>query len=605
MAHSLSPEFPMPLDRISTPHSPVAALLVALLLVSGCNTQPAVSALPVQPVAEAESASIALVPVRPFPTNTLYELLAAEFAGIRNQIEPALEVYINQSHETRDPGVIERAIRIATFVNLPDVVLELAELWVEVEPENLDVRRLVAFHLARAGRVIEAFPHAEYLLLAGDDNHLQALAAFASDASEDEKQRLLILYEELALSYGDRTGLMLGRAMLLRQVNRMDESLSFAQKVVKKAPDNETGQLLNAQILHQMGHRDNAVKALGKALAANPQSKRLRLQYARFLAEKDLALSREQMVILAEQYPEDPDMLFSLALASQELNRNDEAKSLYRVLIERHQRSGDAHYQLGRMAEDEGLNARALDHYRLVDSGQSMLAATVRIVEILAQQGDIDAARKHLELLRSNQQPANSASFYQIEAEMLMRNGQLDGAYALLTDALQQQPDNTSLLYSRSVISARQENIAASEGDLRAILALEPDNATALNALGYTLTNLTDRHQEAFDLIVRAYELEPENPAIIDSLGWVHYRMGNLPKAIEYLRDAYQAFPDPEVAAHLGEALWVSGAEDEARQIWAESLSENPDNPLVVETIERLTGTSGSTGRTDQADTDP
>lgn len=590
----------MPLDRISSGHTLPAALLAACLLLPGCST-PQAASNPEPVVVSEEAAPQAPPATRPFPTNTLYELLAAEFAGIRNQIEPALEVYINQAHETRDPAVIERAVRIASFVGQPELVLELSELWVEVEPENLDVRRLVAFHLARAGRVIEAFPHAEYLLLAGDDNHLQALAAFASDATEDEKQRLLVLYEELALNYGDRTGLMLGRAMLLRQVDRLDDSLAFAQKVVKKAPDNETGQLLNAQILHQMEHTDKAIKALEKALGTDPQSKRLRLQYARFLAEKDLALSREQMLILAEQHPEDPDMLFSLALASQELGMMDEAEKLYRALIDRHQRSGDAHFQLGRIAEEKGLNARALDHYRLVDSGQSMLAATVRITDILASQGDIDAARKHLDMLR-NDQPANAASYYQIEAELLMRDGQLDTAYDLLSTALEQQPDNTSLLYSRSVISLRQENIATSEDDLRAILALEPDNATALNALGYTLTNIPGRYQEAFELIVRAYELEPENPAIIDSLGWVHYRLGNLAKAIDYLRQAYEAFPDPEVAAHLGEVLWVSGSHDEARKIWSESLDQNPDNPLVIEAMERLTGSIGSTDRQQQPD---
>ncbi|KJS04979.1 MAG: hypothetical protein VR73_13540 [Gammaproteobacteria bacterium BRH_c0] len=590
----------MPLDRISSGHTLPAALLAACLLLPGCST-PQAASNPEPVVVSEEAAPQAPPATRPFPTNTLYELLAAEFAGIRNQIEPALEVYINQAHETRDPAVIERAVRIASFVGQPELVLELSELWVEVEPENLDVRRLVAFHLARAGRVIEAFPHAEYLLLAGDDNHLQALAAFASDATEDEKQRLLVLYEELALNYGDRTGLMLGRAMLLRQVDRLDDSLAFAQKVVKKAPDNETGQLLNAQILHQMEHTDKAIKALEKALGTDPQSKRLRLQYARFLAEKDLALSREQMLILAEQHPEDPDMLFSLALASQELGMTDEAEKLYRALIDRHQRSGDAHFQLGRIAEEKGLNARALDHYRLVDSGQSMLAATVRITDILASQGDIDAARKHLDMLR-NDQPANAASYYQIEAELLMRDGQLDTAYDLLSTALEQQPDNTSLLYSRSVVSLRQENIATSEDDLRAILALEPDNATALNALGYTLTTIPGRYQEAFELIVRAYELEPENPAIIDSLGWVHYRLGNLAKAIDYLRQAYEAFPDPEVAAHLGEVLWVSGAHDDARKIWAESLDQNPDNPLVIEAMERLTGSIGSTDRQQQPD---
>src|SRR5690606_24777249 len=186
----------MPADRHAPSRNALAtALLAAGLLLSGCAAQPdgAASAEPV--AAAVEAPETPAPPARPFPVNSLYELLAAEFAGIREQIEPALEIYINQAHETRDPAVIERAIRIASFVGLNDVVLNLAELWVEVEPANLDVRRLVAFHLARAGRVIEAFPHAEYLLLAGDDNHLQALAAFAGDATLDEKQRLLVLYE--------------------------------------------------------------------------------------------------------------------------------------------------------------------------------------------------------------------------------------------------------------------------------------------------------------------------------------------------------------------------------------------------------------------------
>ncbi|MFA5495272.1 MAG: tetratricopeptide repeat protein [Porticoccaceae bacterium] len=585
----------MPIALISSAPKRIAALLAAGLLLAGCSAGPGVPVGGVNggDIHAAQGLEIAPAPPpRPFPVNSLYELLAAEFAGIREQIEPALEIYVNQAHETRDPGVIERAIRIANFAGYQDVLLELAELWVEVEPANLDVRRLVAFHLARAGRVIEAFPHAEYLLLAGDDNHLQALAAFAGDTSTGEKQRLLLLYEELAGNYPERTGLMLGRAMLLRQLGRIDESLAFAAEVVKKAPANETGQLLYAQLLFQDDAPDKAVKTLEKALATDPESKRLRLQYARFLAETDLARSREQMEILVQQYPEDPDMLFSLALASQELGMLAEAEALYKALIDRRQRSSDAHYQLGRIAEGAGRRAKALDHYRLVDSGSSMLSATVRVADILASQGDIDAARSHLAHLREAQ-PANDGTYYQVEAEMLMRAGLLDDARALLDAALADKPENPNLLYSRSIVSAKQGDIAAAEVDLRAILAVDPNNATALNTLGYTLADLTDRHQEAIEMITQALALEPDNPAIIDSLGWVHYRMGNLDKAIEYLRAAYEAYPDPEVAAHLGEVLWVSGERDQARKVWLEALDNAGDNSAVIlDTMERLTGES-------------
>ncbi|MCK9563156.1 MAG: tetratricopeptide repeat protein [Bacteroidales bacterium] len=573
---------------------------MAALLLSACaSTVPPPAPLDERLVAEVEVMEAAPPVYRPFPVNSLFELLVAEFAGIRGDIEPAIEIYLNQAYETRDPAVIERAIRIASFVGLQDVVLNLAELWVEVEPANLDVRRLVAFHLARAGRVVEAFPHAEYLLLAGDDNHLQALAAFAVDAGDDEKGRLLALYEELAVNYPDRLGLMLGRAMLLRQVNRPEESLALAAVVIKKEPGNETGQLLHAQLLHQVGQPARAIRSLERALAAEPVSKRLRLQYARFLAEADLALSREQMVILVEQFPEDPDLLFSLALASQELGMSGEAESLYQALIDRHQRIGDAHYQLGRLAEADGSTARALDHYRRVDSGSSLLGATVRIVEILAGQGDVQAASDHLALLRESQ-PANAATFYQIEAEMLVRVGQVAEARRLLDGALESQPGNPNLLYSRSVVSARQDDIAAAEADLRAILVMDPDNATALNALGYTLTSATDRHHEALELVGRALELEPDNPAIIDSLGWVHYHLGNLDDALALLRRAYEAFPDAEVAAHLGEVLWVSGQREEARRIWNEALGRADDNhDVILDTMRRLSDEAAAEGGDD------
>src|SRR5690606_3336162 len=243
--------------------------------------------------------------LRDFATETLYELLLAEFAGIREQVEPALEIYTIQAHETRDPGVIERAIHIATYLRRGDVILDLAELWVEVEPQNVEVRRLLAFHLARSGRVVDAFPHGEFLLLTGDDDYLQSLAAFAQESPTEEKERLLSLYEELESEHSENVGLLLGKAMLLRQLDRLEESLATTGKLIALQKDNETGQLLHAQLLHALGSESKANKALEKALKVLPESKRLRLQYARFLSDKDLGKSREQIDILAKQYPDD------------------------------------------------------------------------------------------------------------------------------------------------------------------------------------------------------------------------------------------------------------------------------------------------------------
>jgi len=525
--------------------------------------------------------------LRDFATETLYELLLAEFAGIREQVEPALEIYTIQAHETRDPGVIERAIHIATYLRRGDVILDLAELWVEVEPQNVEVRRLLAFHLARSGRVVDAFPHGEFLLLTGDDDYLQSLAAFAQESPTEEKERLLSLYEELESEHSENVGLLLGKAMLLRQLDRLEESLATTGKLIALQKDNETGQLLHAQLLHALGSESKANKALEKALKVLPESKRLRLQYARFLSDKDLGKSREQIDILAKQYPDDVNILFSLGLANKEVGLNEEAKATFKHLININKRASDAHFQLGKIAEGNGQPEEAVYQYRQVKDGQNLLPAAMRVATILTEHNNLSAAREHLSSLRAIY-PAIRENLFQMEAELLIGQNRLNEAYDLLTSALQADPESLNLLYTRSIISAEQQDLAATERDLRAILAVDENNATALNALGYSMTNLSNRHEEALVLIQRAQELEPDNPAITDSLGWVYFHLGDHDRALAYLRQAFEAFPDGEVAAHLGEVLWLQGDEDGAAAVWQKGLENSPDNKVLLETIERL-----------------
>jgi len=186
--------------------------------------------------------------------------------------------------------------------------------------------------------------------------------------------------------------------------------------------------------------------------------------------------------------------------------------------------------------------------------------------------------------------PDLEVEFFQIESDLLQKQNQLQSAYDLLSSSLRAYPDNISLLYARSVVSARREDMQATETDLRAILSLDQDNATALNALGYSLLTLSDRYDEAAALIHRANALNPGDPAITDSLGWLYFRQGDYGQALEHLRRAFAVFPDPEVAAHLGEVLWTLGQRSEAESIWRESLRKAPDNTILRETMQRLLG---------------
>lgn len=565
-----------------------AVLLVAALL-TACASQPPgpEPTDTTDPEPETRPAAPEPVPVRNFPTDSLYQLLRAEFAGIQENVAPALEIYLEQAHQTRDPGVIQRAVRIASYLDRHEDVLDLARLWVEVEPRNLEVRRLLAFQLARAGRVVEAFPHGEFLLLNGDHRALQSLAAFAQDASHEDQRRLLALYRELKAQHPENPGLLLGEAMLLRQMDRLEDSLTTTRTLLRHDPDNESGLLLQAQLLDARGRRDQALEAIRRAVDRLPDNKRLRLQYARLLSEKDLPASRKQMATLAEKFPDDTDILFSLALANKELERYQQARSQLRELVDRHKRVNEARYQLGRIAEAQQRPEEAVYQYRQVRKQPHLLPATARLVALLADHGSLGSARDHLNELRLGR-PDLRDQLFQLEAELLIERDRLDDAWDLLATALADDPDNTRLLYTRSIVGAEQGDLAAAEKDLRAILQQEPENANALNALGYTMTTLSERYEEAQRLIEQALALDPNNPAVLDSLGWVYYKTGREQMALNLLRRAFNAFPDAEVAAHLGEVLWKTGSREEALSVWREGVAQNPEDDTLLETLERL-----------------
>ena len=182
----------------------------------------------------------------------------------------------------------------------------------------------------------------------------------------------------------------------------------------------------------------------------------------------------------------------------------------------------------------------------------------------------------------------DAKSLYLLEADLLSKNDYIVAALALLNKALEEHETDINLLYSRAMISEKANDLASMENDLRTILGMEPDNAMVLNALGYTLVDRTDRYHEALELIKRANELKPNDPAITDSLGWAMFRLGNYQEAIRLLEKALADFPDHEVAAHLGEVLWYTGEHDRAREVWREALERRPDSKILKRVIERL-----------------
>lgn len=566
-----------------------SALLLALVLLSGCQ-----ALAPTSPDDSSAAEDVSSTPEKPtvyssFSEDTLYSLLSAELAGQRNRLDIALDNYVTQAINTQDPGVSERAFRIAEYLGADQAALDTSLIWVKNAPDDIEAQRAAAIQLARNGRYDESLVYMEKVLQAKGDTHFDFLALAAIETDADTRAGLQKSFDSLLVKHPDNGQLIFGKALLMQQ----DGDAEGALKLLEKNPP-QNGEvapiLLRARLLQSLNRGDEALPLLKKSVSQYPDDKRLGLTYARTLVEQNrMAEAKVQFASLVEQYPEDDELRFSLALVCLEGKSWDEAEGYLQELIERDSHVDSAHLNLGRIAEERNDPEGALVEYALVGPGSEYLPAQLRQADILISHGRGAEASKKLASARGAQ-PDYAIQLYLIEAETLAANNQTDRAWSTLQQALKQYPDDLNLLYSRAMLAEKRNDLDQMERDLRAIIKREPDNAMALNALGYTLSDRTTRYTEAKALIQQAYDLNPDDPAVLDSLGWVNYRLGNLDEAERLLRQALERFPDQEVAAHLGEVLWANGKQREAKKIWGTFLKENPDSPILRKTILRLTG---------------
>ncbi|EIK94347.1 hypothetical protein PMM47T1_22398 [Pseudomonas sp. M47T1] len=567
-----------------------SALFLAFVLLNGCQAWP--------PGKHQDAAAVQDSTPKPaekpqvyssFSEDTVFSLLTAELAGQRNRFDIALDNYVDQAQKTQDPGVSERAFRIAEYVGADQASLDTALLWAKNAPKDLDAQRAAAIQLARNGRYDESMVYMEKVLQGQGDTHFDFLALSAADTDQDTRNGLLQSFDRLLKKYPKNNQLIFGKALLLQQDGDNQGALTLLED---NPPQN--GEiapiLLRARLLQLLDRGKEALPLLEKSIRQYPDDKRLRLTYARMLVEQNrMADAKVQFASLVQQYPEDDELRYSLALVCLEAKAWDEAASYLHELVDRGAHVDSAHLNLGRIAEEKGDPQGALAEYEQVGGGNDYLPAQLRQADILMASGRVAEARKRLENAREAQ-PDYAIQLYLVEAETLANNNQPDQAWQLLDKALKLYPDDLNLLYTRAMLAEKRNDLTQMEADLRAIIKREPDNAMALNALGYTLSDRTTRYAEAKELIERAHKINPDDPAVLDSLGWVNYRLGNLSEAERLLRQALANFPDQEVAAHLGEVLWANGKQREARDIWAKYLKEQPESPTLRNTVLRLTG---------------
>ncbi|MBU1331608.1 MAG: tetratricopeptide repeat protein [Gammaproteobacteria bacterium] len=567
------------------------ALLTAAAVLSGCQTFNSAEPDGVPPV---EDASVVAQPPAPktyasFSQETLFSLLSAELAGQRNRFDIALGNYVQQAEATQDPAVAERGYRIAEYLGAEQAALDTALIWARNAPQNLDSQRAAAIQLARAGRYDESMAYMEKVLQRRGNTHFDFLALSAAETDPDTRAGLLQSFERLQVKYPDNGQLLFGKALLLQQDGRPQEALDLLQSQPAKArPISAT--LLQARLLQSLSRGDEALPLLEDAIERAPKDKRLRLTYARVLVEQGrMDDAKGEFTTLLQQNPEDDDLRLSLALVCLEAEAWREAIVYLEELVERGSHVDTAHYNLARAYEALEQPDAALIEYALVSPGNDYLPAQARQTTLLFQAGRGAEATRLLAAAR-DAQPDYAIQLYLIESEALSNAQQTEQAWQVIQQALTHYPDDLNLLYTRAMLAEKRNDLGQLERDLRFILERDPENAMALNALGYTLADRTTRYEEARALIEQAHQLNPEDPATLDSLGWVNFRLGNLDEAERLLREALARFPDAEVAAHLGEVLWAQGKQREARAVWSEALKTAPDSPILRSTLQRLTG---------------
>ena len=556
-----------------------------LLLLNGCAT-----------AVDAQAPSDVEFPIRPTVQRSagaelMYQVLTAELAGKRDQLEVALGSYRQVATVSTDPRIAERAAMLALLMKDHPVALELAQRWRTLAPADDQARQALALALLRNGRVDEAASDLETVRrLASKKDRQEGYATLASLLSQvDDKPAALRVMGQFRDRNPRSASAQYYYAMLAAAAGERAAALTSLDQALARNPKLAAAHLLRTRILLDQDDRAAALAGLGKAVAALPRDRNLRMSYARLLVESEqMDLARREFATLLNQNPKDTDALYALGLLAGETRQFDLAESYFVDLIKRNVRLADAYFELGRVEEQRGNYAKAREWYERVVGDDRSLSARMRIGVTLAKAGDPTATvNRHFEALR-RANPQNSIMLYLAEAEALREAERFQEAFATLERALQLHEGDKDLLYARALLAERIDRLDVLERDLRAIIAADPKNGQALNALGYTLADRTDRYPEALGYIERALAILPEDAAVLDSMGWVQYRLGDYPKALEYLRRAYQINPDAEIAAHFSEVLWVSGRREEAKKIWRAAQRKTPDSRHLRQVQERF-----------------
>ena len=542
-----------------------------------------------EPDAAAAGPAEAAYPAQELTPQILYQLMLAEVAGARGQVSLAAQSYLDLARRTRDARIARRAAELAVFARQADLVTEASRLWLDLEPGSERAQQLTAGAMTSAARIDELQAQLAKALASQGERVGGALLGLNRGLGRiPDKVLIRRLVNQLTEPYLDHPEAHFARANAAYVAGDPAGASAAIDGALALRPDWEQAVILRAQ-LQQEQTPGAGVGVLRDYLAVHPEAREPRLTLARLLvAGRQFGPAREQFEILLQRSPDDRDVVHAVALLAMQQGDWAVAEKQFKRLLELgHPEPDTLRMYLGQIADQAKRPDDAIAWYKAIGPGGQYVMAQGRIAQLLAAGGKMAEARQHLQAA-ARETPAERAQYALLESQLLRDGNRNQDAFDVLDAALRAEPENPELLYESALMAERIERIEVMEGRLRKLIALKPDHAHAYNALGYSLADRKQRLDEAEALVRKGLALTPEDPFIIDSLGWVLYRRGELAGALEQLQKAFGLRADPEIAAHLGEVLWMLGRRDEAARVWKDAAKANPDNPVLADVIKKF-----------------
>ncbi len=524
----------------------------------------------------------------------LYKLLSSEIAYQRGEWQAAYVTMLGIAQQTRDPRVARRAAEIALAAKQADEALAAVRLWRTLAPHSDEAAQYYLSFVILGDDLEQAKPILEQRLKEARPQ-TRGLLAFQMQrllARAKDKAAAFSLLEQVLAPYLDLPETRLALAQGAFAAGDTQRARQEAQTALKSKPDSELAALALAQVTPD---KNEATQLLADFVAKYPKARDVRMAYARMLVErKDYGKARSEFEALLKDQPQDLTSLYALGLLGVQTNDFKAAENYLttylNVLSAKPDEERDATQALlllAQIAEERKDSEGALKWLSQIEPGEAYVGAQIRRAQVIAKRGEVANARKMLHEVSTSGEREES-QIVLAEGQILRDANQLQESLNVLKAGLERFPANTDLLYDYAMVAEKSGRWDTMESALRKLMELAPDNQHAYNALGYSLAERNTRLEEAYTLVDKALKLAPDDPFIMDSMGWVQFKLGRLKEAEHLLRSAYALRPDVEIAAHLGEVLWVKGQKEDAQKLWRDAQTRDPQNDTLKSTLARL-----------------